>query len=89
MKPTVSGRYVVEAVSRACAILEAFSAEGEALRLCDIVARTGLSKATAFRLLFTLEQRGFVEQSERHTYRSRLRPLNRRKYRFGYLFARK
>jgi ribose transport system substrate-binding protein len=84
LKPTVSGRYVVEAVSRACAILEAFSAEGEALRLCDIVARTGLSKATAFRLLFTLEQRGFVEQSERHTYRSRLRPLNRRKYRFGY-----
>jgi ribose transport system substrate-binding protein len=86
LKPASSepGRYIVEAVARACDILEAFSADGEALRLCDIAARTGLSKATAFRILFTLEKRGLVEQGERHTYRSRLRPLNRRKYRFGY-----
>ncbi len=86
MKPTPSnaGRYIVAAVARACDILEAFATDGEALRLCDIAARTGLSKATAFRILFTLEKRGLVEQGEGHTYRSRLRPLNRRKYRFGY-----
>ena len=82
--PTNAGRYIIEAVSRACDILEAFSSGGEALRLCDITARTGLSKATAFRILFTLEQRGLVEQGERHTYRLRLPTLNRRKYRFGY-----
>lgn len=82
--PSNAGRYVVEAVARACDILEAFTTDSEALRLCDISARTGLSKATAFRILFTLEKRGLVEQGERHTYRLRLRPLNRRKYRFGY-----
>ncbi len=82
--PSNAGRYIVEAVARACDILEAFTTDGEALRLCDITARTGLSKATAFRILFTLEKRGLVEQGERHTYRLRLRPLNRRKYRFGY-----
>ncbi len=82
--PANGGRYLVEAVARACDILEAFSGDGEALRLCDITARTGLSKATAFRILYTLEQRGLVEQGERHTYRVRFRPLKRRKYRFGY-----
>jgi ribose transport system substrate-binding protein len=75
---------LVEAVSRACDVLEAFTTDSEALRLCDIMARTGLSKATAFRILFTLEHRGLIEQGERHTYRLRVRPLNRRKYRFGY-----
>jgi len=82
--PTNAGRYIVEAVSRACDILQAFSSDGETLRLCDITARTGLSKATVFRILFTLEQRGLVEQGERHSYTLRFRPLNRRKYRLGY-----
>jgi ribose transport system substrate-binding protein len=82
--PAGSSRYIVEAISRACDVLAAFTTDSEALRLCDITARTGISKATAFRILFTLEQRGLVEQGERHTYRLRLRPLNRRKYRFGY-----
>jgi ribose transport system substrate-binding protein len=76
--------YLVEAVSRACDVLEAFSGDSEVLRLCDIAKRTGLSKATAFRILYTLEHRGLIEQGEKHLYRLRLRPLNRRKYRFGY-----
>jgi ribose transport system substrate-binding protein len=86
LKRTQQGsiRYIVEAVSRACDVLQAFTGDSEALRLCDIAARTGLSKATAFRILFTLEHRGLIEQGERHTYRLRFRPLNRRKYRFGY-----
>lgn len=87
MKPARTsppGRYIVEAISRACDVLEAFTSDRELLRLCDIMARTGLSKATAFRILYTLEQRGLVEQGERHTYRLRFRPVNRRKYRFGY-----
>jgi ribose transport system substrate-binding protein len=76
--------YLVEAVSRACDVLEAFRTPGEALRLRDIASRTGLSKSTAFRILFTLERRGLVEQSEDRTYRLRLRPLKRQKYRLGY-----
>jgi ribose transport system substrate-binding protein len=83
-EPKNNERYLVEAVCRACDILEAFATDSEELRLCDITARTGLSKATAFRLLFTLENRGLVEQGDRHTYRRRLRPQNRHKYRFGY-----
>lgn len=86
MKPTQtsSPRYLVEAISRACDVLQAFPSNNETLRLCDITQLTGLSKATAFRILFTLEHRGLIEQGEKHTYRLRVRPLNRRKYRFGY-----
>ena len=49
--PTKAGRYLVEAVACACDVTD-----GEALRLCDITARTGLSKTTAFRILFALEK---------------------------------
>jgi len=44
----------VEAVLRACSLLRAFRAEGELLGRRDLTARTGLSKATAFRVLNTL-----------------------------------
>jgi ribose transport system substrate-binding protein len=76
--------YVVEAISRACDVLETFRSDGESLRLSDVVTRTGLSKATAFRILFTLERRGLVEQDSDRRYRLRIRPLKRRKYRLGY-----
>jgi ribose transport system substrate-binding protein len=79
-----SGRYMVEAVARACDVLEAFRRDGETLRLCDIADRTGLSTSTAFRILYTLERRGLVEQSQNRTYRLNLRPLKRHKYKFGY-----
>jgi ribose transport system substrate-binding protein len=79
-----SGRYIVEAIARACDVLETFRKDGETLRLCDIAERTGLSKATAFRILYTLERRGLVEQEQNRAYRLNLRPLKRRKYRFGY-----
>lgn len=77
-------RYIVEAVARACDVLEAFRSDGEILRLCDIAERTGLSMSTAFRILYTLEHRGLVEQSQNRAYRLNLRPLKRRKYKFGY-----
>jgi ribose transport system substrate-binding protein len=79
-----SERYLVEAVSRACDVLEAFRNDSETLRLCDIAERTGLNKSTAFRILFTLEHRGLVEGCDDRTYRLRLKPLHRRVYRFGY-----
>jgi ribose transport system substrate-binding protein len=77
-------QYIVESVSRACDILEAFRGDGEALRLSDIAQRTGLSRPTAFRILFTLERRGLVEQTSSRRYRLRIRPLRRRRYRLGY-----
>ncbi len=77
-------RYLIEAISRACDVLEAFRTDGEALPLREIASRAGLSNSTAFRILFTLERRGLVQQSEDRTYRLLLRPLKRRKYRLGY-----
>ena len=79
-----SKHYLIESISRACDVLEAFRTDGEALHLREIASRTGLSKSTAFRILFTLERRGLVQQSEDRSYRLLLRPLKRRKYRLGY-----
>ena len=76
--------YLVEAVLRACDLLEAFQSDGEIVRLRDLVSRTGMNKTTAFRLLATLEQRGLVERTGDKQYRSAVRPLRRKQYRLGY-----
>ncbi len=76
--------YLIEAVLRACDLLEAFQYEGELVRLRELVARTGMNKTTAFRLLTTLEDRGFVERVGERQYRSALKPLKRKIYRLGY-----
>jgi len=74
----------VEAVVRACALLQAFRSEGELLRLRDLVARTGLSKATAFRILDTLVERGFIERVGDRQYRSAVKVARHERYRIGY-----
>jgi len=79
-----SDRYLVEAVVRACHLLDAFRSPGESLRLRDLALRTGMNKSTALRLLYTLERRGLIERCGRGEYRSRFRPLKRGRYRFGY-----
>jgi hypothetical protein len=76
--------YLIEAVIRACDLLAAFRHQGEVLRLRELVSRTGLSYTTAFRILYTLQQRGLVERIGDKEYRSNVKPLRRRKYRFGY-----
>lgn len=78
------GRYLVEAVLRACDLLEAFTAEGEQLGLQDLAARAGLGKTTAFRLLRTLEERGLVQRAGNHRYRLNIKPLHRARWRIGY-----
>jgi ribose transport system substrate-binding protein len=80
----VESTSLVEAVARACDLLTAFEHEDEVLRLRDFVSRTGLNPATALRLLGTLEKRGFVERIRKNSYRSNVRPIARKKYRFGY-----
>jgi ribose transport system substrate-binding protein len=74
----------VEAVVRACALLRAFQFEGELLRLRDLVACTGLSKATASRIATTLVQCGLLERVGNRQYRSAVKLLRHRRYRLGY-----
>ena len=74
----------VEAVLRACSLLKAFRLEGELLRLRDLTKRTGLSKATAFRVVNTLVAGGLVERVGAREYRSVVKLVRERKYRLGY-----
>lgn len=78
------GAYEIESVARACQLLNCFRNREEVLRLRDIVARTGLNTATAFRILRTFEQYGLVERIGRSGYRSSVRTAKTARYRFGY-----
>ena len=75
--------YEIESVARACRLLNAFRGD-EVVRLRDLVARTGLNTATAFRILRTFEQHGLVSRVGRTGYRATVRPAKARRYRFGY-----
>ncbi len=75
---------MVEAIWRACDVLEAFRSGEELLRLGDIASRAGLSKPTAFRILHTLERRGLIERAGNHEFRLAIRPLRQKRYRLGY-----
>jgi IclR family transcriptional regulator, KDG regulon repressor len=54
------GRYTVDAAAKALQILGRFSTAHPRLSLAEIPAQTGIPRATAFRLLSTLEEAGFV-----------------------------
>lgn len=53
-------RYRVDAAAKALALLEAFSYEDRRLSLAELSSRTGVPRATAFRLLATLEEAGYL-----------------------------
>jgi DNA-binding IclR family transcriptional regulator len=55
-----SARYKVDAAAKALELLSVFSFREPRLSLADLAARTGIPRATAFRLLSTLEQSGFL-----------------------------
>lgn len=82
--PRASDRYLCQAIIRACDVLESFRDPGEALRLKEVAERAGLSAATAFRVLFTLEQRGLVSRIAEKQYRLNVRLPNRRRHRIGF-----
>jgi ribose transport system substrate-binding protein len=82
--PDRTSRYTVEAILRACAILRAFRFEGETLGLRELVARTGLHKATAFRTIHSLMQGGLLENVGTCHYRCQLHPPPKRRIRVGY-----
>lgn len=77
-------RHPVIAVTRAANLLHAFQFEGELLRLRDLTSRTGLSKATTFRLMNTLVAAGLVDRIGGCQYRSAVRVMRQRKFRLGY-----
>ena len=59
-KVVSTARYTVDAAAKALELLNAFSFREPRLSLTNLAARTGIPRATAFRLLSTLEQAGFV-----------------------------
>src|SRR5216117_1749719 len=54
------GRYTVDAAAKALELLSVFSFQERRLSLSDLAARSGIPRATAFRLLSTLEAARFV-----------------------------
>jgi ribose transport system substrate-binding protein len=75
---------LVQSVQRACQILHAFRVEGEVLRLRDLTARTSLHKATASRILRTLESEGLIERLGGDRFRASVRVPLKRRYRIGF-----
>lgn len=72
-------RYLIEAAARVLDVLDLFSHSDE-VRLADVVEKLGMVKSTAFRLLYTLEAKGFIERMPNgRSYRKRMR------YRIGML----
>jgi IclR family transcriptional regulator, KDG regulon repressor len=57
-----TARYTVDAAAKALDLLGAFSFREPRLSLADLATRTGIPRPTAFRLLTTLEQAGFVSK---------------------------
>ncbi|MEE9181886.1 MAG: IclR family transcriptional regulator [candidate division NC10 bacterium] len=57
--------YVVQSVDRALDILEAFNYQEEELGVTELSQKLGLHKNNVFRLLATLECRGYIEQDKR------------------------
>lgn len=57
--------YVVQAVDRALGLLEVFDYQQEELGVTELAQKTGLHKNNVFRLLATLECRGFIEQDKK------------------------
>ena len=61
--------YIVQSVVHAAEILGAFQSAGEALRLRDVVERTGFGKGMCFRLLHTLHHCGLLDKVDATRFR--------------------
>jgi len=81
---STSTPYSIQAVHRACDILKCFQQSQSALTLSDVVAKTNLSRTTAFRLLATLVAQGMLERPAKNQYRAVSEQWRRNRYRIGY-----
>lgn len=68
-------------LSKALDVLESFASHRDELTLEQIISRTGISHASAFRIVHTLVQRGYLSRVEPKKYRL---SWHRRKLRIGY-----
>ncbi|AKX93118.1 IclR family transcriptional regulator [Moorella thermoacetica] len=55
-------KYILQSVDNALRILEAFSANEPELGISELSRKLGLSKSAVFRLVLTLQSRGFLSQ---------------------------
>lgn len=69
-------QYHSRAVAKALEILELLGAAGKPLGLNDLAQKLKLSKPSTFRLLFTLEETGYVDKDQegRYTLKHEIRP---------------
>ncbi len=56
------GRYIVTALRRGLAILSLFRRDRRIIGVPDIASELGLSRATAFRMAYTLERDGYLQR---------------------------
>jgi ribose transport system substrate-binding protein len=75
-------RYYLQLVGKTLDVLDVLRKSKADLRLTDIAERSQLDKATALRILYTLQRHGWVTRNSR-TKKFRL-PLGYRNYRIGY-----
>jgi len=69
--------YIIQSVSHALDVLEEFTGETDELGVTELSKRLKLHKNNVFRLLATLEARGYIEQNKAtENYRLGLRCLN-------------
>jgi ribose transport system substrate-binding protein len=78
------GGYAVGAIIRACSVLKAFRFDEEALRLHEVIERTNLHKATAFRTLQSLVAGGMLRRVGLDQYRCQFRSVGEQKIKIGY-----
>jgi DNA-binding IclR family transcriptional regulator len=64
-REAVPERYRIQAIERAFAILDSFTADEPELGLTELAGRVGLHKSTVHRFMVNLEAGGFVERSPR------------------------
>src|SRR5579862_3594040 len=75
-------RYFVEAAAKVLDVLESFASAEEFLTITEVARRANLTYSSAFRLLYTLEKRGYVMRRQGKK-RYSLTPA-RKRYRVGY-----
>lgn len=85
MERDIQSRYFVEAAAKALEVLESFDSPEEELTIMEVARRVGLTYSSTFRLLYTLERRGYVMRREGS--RKYSRTPARKRFRIGYAAA--
>lgn len=63
----------VQSIDRALDIIEVLSQENEGLGVTEIAGRIGLPKSTAHRIITTMAGRGYLNKTDRGTYKTGLK----------------